>query len=296
MRICIGTEKLQPGQLKQKAACAGLRRNPFTDGSKGMVSVRKRKGVQSQTAGTVVEKGDIFFAYRPRVTAEGAGGLGDVQRFFMVLKPEGKALFRVAILGRKRLPEAKEHERIWGFIESVTREGGAVEEEFKERRYRTATRGKRTLPSARPAGEGIYALLLRGRNLYLTYELELPQKPGEVQQELNIAPQGAYILSIKNPEKESPPGTGLPKRDEADYPEALEKEFRGRRFASEGARFLDYEGAEFVLVGARTDPERAYEIDIETEDETARNADIFRQLKMSARDHPADPLIRGRWR
>ncbi|QQN64693.1 hypothetical protein JIR23_02395 [Bradyrhizobium diazoefficiens] len=42
------------------------------------------------------------------------------------------------------------------------------------------------------------------------------------------------------------------------------------------------EGAEFILIGARVDPERAYGVDIETEHEMARNADIFRQLKIVA--------------
>ena len=59
----------------------------------------------------VVEKGDIYFAYRPRVEQQGAEGLSDIQRFYMVMKPEGQARFRVAVLGRKRLPEAGDHER-----------------------------------------------------------------------------------------------------------------------------------------------------------------------------------------
>src|SRR5439155_18476507 len=155
---------------------------------------------------------------------------------------------------------------------------------------------ERTLPSVRPAGEGVYALIRRGRNLHLTYELELPERLGEVQEELNIEQQAAYILSIKNPETESPPGAGLPEREEAHYPKSLEQEFRGRRFASEDPHLLDYEGAEFILVGARTDPERAYDIDIETEHETGQKADIFRQLKMSGREHPVEPLIKGEWR
>ena len=49
-------------------------------------------------------------------------------------------------------------------------------------------------------------------------------------------------------------------------------------------------------MGARTDPERASAVDIETEYETARNADIFRQLKMSPREHPIAPLIKVEWR
>lgn len=172
----------------------------------------------------IIEKGDIFFFYRPRVEQDEAEGLQDIQRFFMVLKPEGGP-FRIAVLGRKRLPDADRHERLWGFIDRVVNGGSEVEAELKEQHYTTKTRGERTLPAARPAGEGVYALIRRGRNLYLTYELELPERPGEVQQELNI--------------------------------------------------------------GARTDPERAYDLDIRAEHETAENADIFRRLKLSRRERSA---------
>jgi hypothetical protein len=262
-----------------------------------MVSVRQKHARrQPDGAEEIVEQGDIYFAYRPRVEEHDATGLGDIQRFYMVMRPQGRARFRVAVLGRKRLPEAEDHERIWGFIESVKDQGSAVESEFREHHYSTETRGERTLPAVRPAGEGVYSLIRRGRNLHLTYELELPRQPGEVQDELNIEQQAAYILSIKNPETESPPSAGLPEREEAHYPKSLEQEFRGRRFASEDPRLLDYEGAEFVIVGARTDPERAYGIDIPAEHETVYDADIFRQLKMSQRDHPIEPLIRGEWR
>lgn len=244
----------------------------------------------------IVERGDIYFFYRPRVEEKGARGLGDIQRFFMVLKPEGRAEFRLAMLGRKRLPESDRHERIWGFIDRVVKRGSEIEAETRERHYRTKTRGKRTVPAARPAGEGVYAFLQRGRNLYLTYELELPKQPGEVQEELNIPKQGAFIVSIRNPETSPPPGAGLPEREEADYPKPLQQEFRGRRFATEDPRLLDYEGAEFILIGARADPERAYDLDIKAEHETRQTADIFRQLKLSPREHPLEPLFEGEWR
>ena len=113
----------------------------------------------------IVEKGDIYFFYRPKVEEEEATGLGDIQRFFMVLKPEGRAEFRLAMLGRKRLPQADRHERIWGFIDRVVKKGAEIEAETKERHYGTETRGERTVPAARPAGEGVYAFLQRGRNL-----------------------------------------------------------------------------------------------------------------------------------
>jgi hypothetical protein len=244
----------------------------------------------------IVEEGDIYFLYRPRVEETEVEGLRDIQRFFVVMKPRGDAPFRVMVLGRKHLPEAERHERIWGFVDAVTKSGGAIEAEFKARRYSTKTRGERVLPAVRPVGEGVYALIARDRNLHLTYELELPQRPGEVQEALNIEPQGAYILSIKNPERPPPPGAGLSAGEEANYPDALQRQFDGRRFATTDPRLLDYEGAEFVLVGARTNPERAYDIDLEAEHETAETADIFRQLRMSRDEHPLEPRLKAEWR
>jgi hypothetical protein len=259
-----------------------------------MATVRHKHADHSDEE--IVEKGDVFFFYRPRVEQSEAEGLADVQRFFMVLKPQGSAPFRVATLGRKRLPSVETHERIWGFVDAVVKRGSDIEAELKEHRYETKTRGERTVPAARPAGEGIYALVQRGRNLHLIYELELPERPGPVQRELNIPRQGAFILSIRNPEAPSPPAAGLPPREEAHYPKSLQREFRGRRFAAADPRLLDYEGAEFILIGARTDPERAYDLDIAAEHESADSADIFRKLKLSRREHPLAPLFAGKWR
>lgn len=263
-----------------------------------MTTVR-HKATHSGRASTdqgIVEKGDIFFAYRPRIGEHETEGLGDVQRFFMVLKPEGQSTVRLAILGRKRLPQADEHERIWGFIDTVAKSGTEIGAELKEHRYSTKTRGERAVPAARPAGEGVYALLQRGRNLHLSYELELPRRSGEVQEEFNIPQQGAYILSIANPERAAPPSAGLSAREEPHYPKSLQKEFGSRRFAPADPRLLDFEGAEFILIGARTDPEQAYELDIAAEHENAAKADTFRQLKISRRTQPLDPLLEGRWR
>ncbi len=261
-----------------------------------MASVRPKQS-RSAPPQDIVEKGNIYFAYRPRIEEHEPDGLRDVQRFYMVMKPDGQPpRFRVAVLGRKRLPAIDGHERIWGFIDSVAKQGSAVEAGFREQHYRTETRGERTLPAVRPAGEGVYALVRSGRTLHLTYELEVPRRPGAVQDELDIERQAAYVLSIKNPDAASPPGAGLPEREEAHYPKPLKQEFRGRRFASEDAHLLDYEGAEFVLVGARSDPERAYDLDIETEPDAADHADIVRQLKMHPREHPFEALTKGDWR
>ncbi|WP_442756109.1 hypothetical protein ACNHKD_05665 [Methylocystis sp. JAN1] len=133
-------------------------------------------------------------------------------------------------------------------------------------------------------------------NTYLAYELELPEHPGAVQRDLKIPPRASFALSIKNPEKPSPPGAGLKKDQEAEYPKELKQEFRGRRFAAEDERLLDYEGAEFILVGARLDPERELAIELEGERETPGTADVFRELHMARSRQPTEPLFRGQWR
>ncbi|QQN64694.1 hypothetical protein JIR23_02400 [Bradyrhizobium diazoefficiens] len=52
---------------------------------------------QAEVPEEIVEKGDIYFAYRPRIEEDKAEGLADVQRFYMVMKPEGQVRLRVAV-------------------------------------------------------------------------------------------------------------------------------------------------------------------------------------------------------
>jgi hypothetical protein len=245
----------------------------------------------------IVEEGDIFFLYRPRVEEHDPQGLEDVQRFHMVMRPKSGGKLRLCVVGRKRLPEAGKHERVWGFVDAVTDSGKSLESRLQEDEYETKTRGERHMPSARPAGEGVYAVSREDSQLHLSYVLELPEKPGEVQQALKIAPEAAYVLSIKNPEAGQPRSAGLSEAQKADYPEKLEREFEGRRFEGEDLRLLDYEGAEFILVGARRDPEAAYDLDLESRSEPSdyAHADSIRRLRMVKSRHPVTPLFEGRW-
>lgn len=243
----------------------------------------------------VLEEGDIFFLYRPRVEEEDPSKLGDIQRFFMVLRPRGGKHTRLIAVGRKRLPEVGRHERNWGFVALVTDNERKVERDLREETYETETRGERRQPAARPAGEGVYVISLEDGQMHLSYELELPESPGEVQDALRIRNKASYVLSVKNPERGAPPNVGLAERQKADYPDKLQDIFRGRRFAREDVRLLDYEGAEILLVGARTDPGRAYGIELEAEEEEPGSADTFRKLHMAKSRHPVKPLLTGQW-
>ncbi|MCD7058665.1 hypothetical protein [Pelagibacterium xiamenense] len=242
-----------------------------------------------------LEEGDIFFLYSPDVNEDEPDRLGDVQRFYMALRPRGGKHVRLMVVGRKRLPDVTEHEREWGFVDAVERSESNLEKTLREKHYGTQTRGEQEQPAARPAGEGVYAVTLEDGQLHLSYALELPEEPGEVQKAFNIAQEASFALSVKNPEKGSPKSAGLDEGGKADYPESLQDEFRDRRFAREDVRLLDYEGAEFVLVGARTNPQRAYDIELETEDETGSTPDVMSKLRMAKSRHPIEPLFAGRW-
>ncbi|UUP16774.1 hypothetical protein [Nitratireductor thuwali] len=249
----------------------------------------------SDTKTEILEQGDIFFFYRPRVEEENPQGLEDVQRFGMVLRPHGGDKVRLMVVGRKRLPDPDEHERHWGFVETVAKSAKDIEKDLREGTYETKTRGQRSTPAARPAGEGVYVISLEDGQMHLSYELELPKHVREVQKSLRIAQKASYALSVKNPEKGSPPNAGLREEDEADYPKKLQEEFRGRRFDREDVELLDYEGAQFLLVGARTNPEQAYGIDLDAESADYEHADTVRKLHMVKSRHPLRPLFEGRW-
>jgi hypothetical protein len=245
----------------------------------------------------VLERGDVFFLYRPKVEEEWPGGPDDVQHVHVVLRPDGrKERSRLLVLGRKGLPRVEDGGGMeWGFVERVSTLG-QVHERLEEERYRTKTRGGRTLPAERPAGEGRYALVRHGDHTHLAYKLELPRKPGEVQKELHIPDEGSFVLSVKNPEAPSPPNAGLPPHRKATFPRELEERFRGRRWVpADPPRFLDHEGAEVLLVGARRDAEKELGIRLDTERETLRSAEIFRDLLRDRDEHPVEPLTEGEW-
>ncbi|WP_243373656.1 hypothetical protein [Geotalea sp. SG265] len=244
----------------------------------------------------ILEQGNIYFLYRPKVQTGEARGGQDVERFYMVLSPEGKNIYREVIIGRKSLPAIGKKERNWAFIKAVAHRAHELEEEFGRVEYGTKTRGEREVPAARPAGEGIYAIVRHDNHTHLAYSLELPEQPRQVQHSFRIAPEGSYIISVKNPEKPSPPRTGLKPEQKADYPEKLLEAFHDRRFAdADPPELLDYPGAELMLIGAEEQPGKELAIGLKPDKENESSADIFRDLKLNRKKHPVKPLFEGKW-
>ena len=244
----------------------------------------------------VLERGDLFFFYRPRVDTERVAGLGDVQRFFFVLEPDGMKLFRRLVLGRKRLPDPAAHERTWAFVAEVAARPEELRDELERKVYATTTRGTRVQPEARAAGEARYAIVEHDGHTHIAYALELPRRRGVVQKALGIERVASFIAAVRNPDSPAPPGTGLPSRERADYPKRLLDLFRGRRFASlSPPDVLNYEGAEIILIGAAEDAGRELGVDFDTRREKLESADLVRDLQLRVgKDIPAEPL-KGSW-
>lgn len=245
----------------------------------------------------IIESGDIYFVFRPKVEQHEPKGVRDVERFYMILSPEEKKIYRMIIVGQKVMPDVHNRgERSWGFVDMVTRNPQEIQRALRETHYQTKTRGERELPAARPAGEGVYAIVRHGDHTHLAYSLELPRDPDKVQRDLQIEQQGSYIITVKNPKAGSPSGAGLRGKQKADFPKKLQELFGDRKFADcDPVDFLDYEGAELILIAAKEDPKKELGVQLETETESEKTADIFTDLKLKREEHPLRPLLEGKW-
>jgi hypothetical protein len=249
-------------------------------------------------ASTVLERGGIYFLFRPKVEVPVPHDFDDVQRLYLVLHPLDRATYRLIIVWEKRLPATTREgdRRSWAFVDKVASRPEEIEDELDPQPYETRTRGPRLEPPARPAGEGVYAIVRHEDHTHLAFALELPEEPGEVQRALDIPRQGSYIVSVRNPESPAPPGVGLDPRRRATYPEDLQQRVRGRRFIPlDPPDFLDHVGAELLLIGATQDVTGELGIRLDPERETDTTADIFEDLRLERSEHPIAPLLTGRW-
>jgi len=245
-----------------------------------------------------VEAGDLFFFYRPRVNESRVQGQSDVQQLYMVLRSADQSKFRLAVLGGKELPDPHKHGRpFWGFVDQIAEEAGPIRKTLQGDTYETQTRGERDLPGARPAGEGVYRIVRHHGHTHLAYALELPRRSGSVQEQLDVAPEASYVISVKNPQRGDPQTTGLEREQQADYPEKLQDKFDGEKFAdADPPDLLNYQGAEFLLISASGDVSQELGIELEPEAETKHSAELFKQLKMKRDQATRQPLLEGDWK
>lgn len=257
----------------------------------------------------ILEKGTIYFFFKPKVDLEKIDSAVDAQRSYIIMKPlpTGAKLgkdadlrdspTRFIELPKKQLPSPGD--KFMAFVASPD----SAPSDFKDRlggaQYSTATAGERVQPAARPMGEGVYCLVSIQNATHLVYMLTLPKEPGEVQKEFGIdGNQGSFVLSTKNPQSKSG-SNQLPAN--ADFPEDVQAGFGQRSWLPTTVAHLDHENAAFLMIGEQD--EKAEQLDEEIkhalstiEDEDARRVSlkkVFAELGLSADEHEAKPLTEG---
>ena len=235
-----------------------------------------------------VETGDIYFFYRPKVNAENVQSLDDVQRLHVVLIPDDAQNARLFVVGKKRMPEivkgkSKSTQREW-MMNDMTGKPKDIGEALAPMEYETKTRGEQEQGEAIPAGEGRYAIFERDSSSRLAYRLSSPEKPGKAQNELGILSEASYVISVRNPAIDVP---GFP-HSKPNYPKRLQEKFADKRWIDiDDGKLLDYENAQFLMIGAHDDlSEEGVRI--------SGKANLFKTLGLKKREWPTDALETGK--
>ncbi len=235
-----------------------------------------------------VEKGDIYFFYRPTVNVEKVQSLDDVQRLHMILVPDYADIARLFLVGKKRMPEIVKGKptsttREW-MMNDMTGKPKAVGEALAPLKYETKTRGEQEQGEAIPAGEGRYAIFERDSSSRLAYRLTSPETPGKAQAELGILSEASYVISVRNPAIDVP---GFP-HSRPGYPKRLQEKFADKRWIDiDDGKLLNYENAQLLLIGAHDDlSEEGVSI--------TGKASLFKTLGLKKREWPTEALEAGK--
>jgi hypothetical protein len=178
---------------------------------------------------SILEKGIIYFFFRPRVNIDSPSDVSDIARSHIILRPIEKDAklgsgpigdagnTRLCLLPKKTLPQSG-RDRWTAFVEKSGASFQTLKDEFlaASEEYQTKTAGARHTPAATPVGEGVYAITSTGRASHLVYILTLPEELGEVQREIGLKERGSFVISTKNPQFPGPASARLPKAPE--YP------------------------------------------------------------------------------
>ncbi|KAL8805610.1 MAG: hypothetical protein Q9182_001875 [Xanthomendoza sp. 2 TL-2023] len=217
---------------------------------------------EQSTPSSILEKGLIYFFFRGRVGVTSPSDVNDIARSYIILRPlaHGAKLGdgpiadaghnRMLALPKKVLPVSPK-DRFMTFVEKTNVSMEEIKDTLSASDYMTKTTGSRHTPAAAPIGEGIYAITSTGRETHLAYILTIPAEISEVQEAVGLKARGSFLTSAKNPETSAPAGASLPKG--AEYPKEIQDEFRGRGWMPLAPKLLDYENAQFIIIGHKDD-------------------------------------------
>lgn len=206
---------------------------------------------------TILQKGNIYFFCRPKIGLSEVYAPEDIQRLFMIVKPDDSHHYTVFVIGHKKLPQNSPY---FCFVDYTAENMHELVDILKEQHYSTSTRGERTVSSARCLGQGKYLLVKHEEHTHLCYQLSIPSKINDIQKRFNLKKYADYLISVKNPNKSDAYGVGLSSNQKANYPPELQNLFGDYRFIPlHTPDFINYKGTELLLIGkGKTDIEERY--------------------------------------
>ncbi|KPV77783.1 uncharacterized protein RHOBADRAFT_51593 [Rhodotorula graminis WP1] len=214
----------------------------------------------------IIEKGYVYFIFRPKVETEHPESLDDVARFHLLLSPEGEKIHRLIVIGKKALPEAGESSRpIWGQVDGVADDLKQFKDGLAAYTYETKTMGTRHQPGARVAAAGAYVLHTTEHppenssnasavyHTHFAYEIAVPHDMGEVQKALHLQHEGSFTLQVKNFDSAStnPTVGNQPESKHPQFPPELKHLFTTKFIPANPPSLLNYPGAELLLVPSK---------------------------------------------
>ncbi|KAF9316342.1 hypothetical protein BG003_002068 [Podila horticola] len=252
------------------------------DSKTAYVKKEEEEDTKIESGYRVLEKGQVYFFYRPKIDVDQPSGPEDVQKLYLLLSPDeaigrlktseissannaskssgnDKAHHRLIIVPRKSLPKkAKTYNqpgsRNWAFVDVASTDLSAVEKNLGEYSYSTKTRGDRTQSAARLVAEARYELVYNldhnPHTSHFIYNLEVPVEPGPVQEAFNIEKEGQFMIQVKNPQIQTPATERGAQRfaslkgAAAKLPKHLQKKFQGIR--QEEVRYRPVDTPEFL--------------------------------------------------
>lgn len=248
------------GKTTEKHSIERQRQPSQNQDAKAAVEEDEKRGrVQSET---ILEKGIIYFFTRGRVDVDDPEGPQDLQRSYFVMRPlpaGGKITTgviqdvgnnRLVALPKKVWPKSG-NDRFLAFVEKAGVSMQTLRDEFFQgSEYSTKTAGTRHTPKVSLLGEGVYIISHSSNGHHtnrLSYMLTIPQKLGKVQEDVGLAKQGSFIISVKNPNSSGPANAQL--SEGAQYPKDIMEEFGSRGWLPAQPKHFDYPYAQVLLIG-----------------------------------------------
>jgi hypothetical protein len=248
----------------------------------------------------VLERGSILFLYRPRAGVTAVRGPEDVDQLYFMLIPDDREEHksRVFRLVGRAMPvlvpgRAAPEERATAVVEEADPDPRVAIDRLQEEALAAAP-VRYPRPWVRAAGEGRYALLWHGADTHLTYALDRPEQPGEVQEALRIGQRGNWLISVRAPEA-PPPEQPL-------YPGRLKARLVGQaQVPLETTDYIDYRHTQVLLLTA--DSDAAQELGVRLESDAQNQGErqalqvLRKEERQAAREGVAllEPLREGHW-